>query len=137
MILIDTSVILDARDPNSPWHPWAVEQIAAAVSTEGGAVNPVILAEASVKAPDRAAVPASLQSWGLQLLDLPPSVAAPTAAAFAQYLDRLKSEGKVGPRTPLPDFFIGAHALVAGMTLATRDPKRILTYFPTVKLLSP
>lgn len=137
MILIDTSVILDARDPNSLWHSWAVEQIATAVSTEGGAVNPVILTEASVKAPDRAAVPTSLESWGLQLLDLPHSVAAPTAAAFAQYLDRLKSEGKIGPRTPLPDFFIGAHALVAGMKLTTRDPRRVATYFPMVRLLSP
>lgn len=137
MILVDTSVILDARDPNSPWHSWAVQQIATAVSTEGGAVNPVILTEASVKAPDRAAVASALVSWGLQLLDLPHSIAAPTAAAYAQYLGRLKLEGKTGPKTPLPDFFIGAHALVAGMPLVTRDPHRIATYFPTVRLLNP
>jgi len=137
VILVDTSVILDARDLDSPWHQWAIEQIAAAVSSEGAAVNPVILAEASVKAIDRAAVVSSLQSGSLQLLDLPPSVAAPTAAAYAQYLGRLKSEGKTGQRTPLPDFFIGAHAMVEGMTLATRDPNRIATYFPSVRLCSP
>ena len=81
MTLVDTSVILDARDPDSPWHRWAIEQIAAAVSSEGAAVNPVILAEASVKASDRSTVASTLQSWGRQLLDLPPSIVAPTAAA--------------------------------------------------------
>lgn len=137
MILVDTSVILDARDASSPWQDWAIQQIANSVSTEGAAINPVILAEASVKAADRASVAAALQSWGLQLLDLPHSVAAPTAGAYAQYLVRLRVEGKTGPKTPLPDFFIGAHALVAEMVLATRDPHRVATYFPTVPLLKP
>jgi len=137
VILVDTSVLLDARDAQSAWHAWAVEQIAAAVSSEGGAVNTIILAEASVKAADRAAVASMIEAWGLQLLDLPSSTAAPTAAAYAQYLDRLKLEGKTGPRTPLPDFFIGAHAWVAGMTLLTRDPRRIATYFPEVRMRNP
>ena len=137
MILVDTSVILDARDASSPWHEWAIQQIADAISTEGAAINPVILAEASVKAADRASVASSLRAWGLELLDLPQSVAAPTAGAYAQYLARLKTEGKTGPRTPMPDFFIGAHALVTGMVLVTRDPQRVATYFPAVRMLKP
>lgn len=137
MILFDTSVILDARDTKSPWHEWAVEQIAVAVSREGGAVNAVVLAEASVKAVDKAAVAPALQSWGLQLLDVPHAAAEPTAAAYGRYLLRLKSEGKTGPRMPLPDFFIGAHALVASLVLATRDPHRIEVYFPRVSIRKP
>jgi predicted nucleic acid-binding protein len=37
----------------------------------------------------------------------------------------------------LPDFFIGAHAAVAGAALLTRDTKRVRAYFPTVRLLEP
>lgn len=34
----------------------------------------------------------------------------------------------------LPDFFIGAHAAIAGMPLRTRDATRCRTCFPTLRL---
>jgi predicted nucleic acid-binding protein len=68
---------------------------------------------------------------GLELMALPISAAVPAAKAFAAYLDRLKKEGKTSiARSPLPDFFIGAHADAEGLTLVTRDPDRVRTYFP-------
>ena len=45
MKLLDTMLIVYARTPASPFHSWAVEQIATAVSTEGAALNSVSLAE--------------------------------------------------------------------------------------------
>ena len=137
MTLFDTSVILDARDKNSPWHPWALSQLTEAVSSGGAVVNPIVLAESSVRAKDKAAVRGALEAWGITLVDLPKEAAGPAAEAFSVYLARLKAEGKEGPRTPLPDFFIGAHASVAGYELLTRDGTRYKTYFPKLTLIAP
>lgn len=40
-------------------------------------------------------------------------------------------------RSPLADFYIGAHAAVSGLTLLTRDPRRYRSYFPTLKMIAP
>ena len=43
-----------------------------------------------------------------------------------------------GPRTSLlSDFYIGAHAEAAGLTLVTRDVGRYATYFPAVAVVTP
>jgi predicted nucleic acid-binding protein len=140
MILFDSSVVIDARDSDSPFHDWAKRQIAEAVQQggEGGAVNTIVICEASVRAENRDAVPALLEGLGLTLVPLPISAAIPAAKAFAVYLDRLKKEGKKPQnRTPLPDFLIGAHAKAEGIKLVTRDPDRVRTYFPDVQLITP
>ena len=138
MILFDTSVIIDARDAHSPWHAWAKEQIASAVADEGAVANAITVSEASVRAVEPAAVPRLLEAFGMTLQPLPVSAAVPAAKAFRTYLDRLKKEGRHPEwKVPLPDFLIGAHAEAEGMRLVTRDPDRIRTYFPKVKLITP
>lgn len=138
MILFDTSVVIDARDDGSLFHDWAKEQIAEAVSADGAGVNPIVLSEVGVRAKNRDAVPALLESFGMTLIPLPVSAAVPAAKAFSIYLERLKKERKtILNRVPLPDFLIGAHAQAEGLKLVTRDPDRVRTYFPLVKLVTP
>lgn len=138
MTLFDTSVVIDARDSASPFHDWAKHQIADAVATDGAAVNPVIISEASVRVEKREHFTRHLESIGLTLLPLPVAAALPAARSYALYLDRLKAEGKTAKsKIPLGDFFIGAHAEAAGMKLVTRDPARISVYFPKVELIQP
>ena len=36
-----------------------------------------------------------------------------------------------------PDFFIGAHAVVQGLSLLTRDARRYRSYFPDIMLITP
>ncbi len=138
MILFDTSAIIDAIDKNSPFHGWSVEQLAMAAEAEGAGVNAIAIAETSVNALDRDRIPARLEAMGLTLLDLPVSAATRAAKAYAIYLARRKSDGtEPKSKLPLPDFFIGAHAEAAGMSLVTRDPNRVKKYFPAVKLITP
>lgn len=136
--MFDTSVVLDARDPDSPFYAWARDKIAEAAAGDGAAGNTVVISESSVRSKTPEAVPSILQAMGLILLPFPISAAVPAAKAFATYLDRLKKEGKTSiARSPLPDFFIGAHAAAEGLALVTRDPDRVRTYFPEVKLVIP
>ena len=138
MTLFDTSVVIDARDAGSPWHEWAKQAIADANDADGAAVNTIVIAEAAVRVLEREQFPARLERMGLTLLPLPITVAAPAATAYAKYLERLKAVGKSSPsRIPLGDFLIGAHAEAEGMKLVTRDPDRVKTYFPAVRLIVP
>ena len=137
-MLLDTSVLIDARDATSPWHQWAKDQIAEAVAGEGACANTVAVSETSVRATEPDNVPRLLERMGITLVPLPISAAVPAAKAFALYLNRLKAAGKrTESKVPLPDFLIGAHAQAEGLALATRDPKRVAVYFPKVSLITP
>jgi len=101
--LFDTSVLIDAREDDSPWHQWAKEQIAEAVSSDGAAANTVVVSEASVRAKDPAAVPALLEGFGVTLVLLPVSAAVPAARAFSVYLDRVKRLGRLAACVHRPE----------------------------------
>lgn len=138
MTLLDTNVIIDARDRRSPFQGRAEELIANALLAGGIAINAIILAELCVGQPDSDSVVADLAAKGVNILDLPARAASICARAYAEYLAaRIRSGGGVGPRPPLPDFFIGAHAELMGWALATRDPARIRMYFPAVEIIEP
>ncbi len=139
MILLDTNVLIYAFDPDSPMHPWARETLRHAVLGAGAAINPVILAEllAGDQSPDT--LVNRLEALGVNLLDLPVAAAPRCAQAYTDYLDNRRKQPDLppAPKSPLPDFFIGAHASVLELTLATADNGRYQSYFPEVQLLTP
>jgi len=95
-------------------------------------INPVVYAEISVGYATPAALDAVLSETQFERLPLPFAAGFLAGRAFVEY------RRKGGMCTsPLPDFYIGAHALVEGHTLLTRDPARYRTYFPKLKLVSP
>jgi len=129
--LIDSSVLLDIMAP-STWREWSEKHLAEAIDTGEVAINQVIYAEVAVGFATQDRLERALQGVGIKRLSLPWASAWLVADAFRRY----RRAG--GPRTlPLPDFFIGAHARVAGLALLTRDPTRVKTYFPDVALISP
>ena len=138
MTLLDANVLIYASERGSVHHEWARSVLVRAVAGEGAALNAVGLAEISVGEADPATAAERIRAWGVELLDVPAAAAGPCAAAYKRYRERRNRQaGRASPRTPLPDFFIGAHAQVMGWTLATADTKRMRTYFPSVRLIGP
>jgi len=139
VILLDTNVLIYASDRTSPFHKWAADLIANAVSGgEGVCANAVSLAEICVGDADPGSVASRIEAWGVVLVALPAAAAVDCAAAYGKYRARRKAEsGKGAPILPLPDFFIGAQAQVTGWTIATTDAARFKTYFPSVQIAHP
>ena len=131
-VLVDTNVIFDFLSEDSEWFDWSASMLGQAANDGFLAINPIIYGELSVRF-DRvedveAAVPANFFA----------RAALPWEAAFlaAKAYQRYRRLG--GTRTaPLPDFYIGAHAAVTGMTLLTRDGRRYREYFPKLKMIAP
>ena len=139
MILLDTNVIIDAQNKASTFFEWSVEIISEAVRTTGAAVNAITVAELCAgKEKIADLVQSELRGAGVHLLDVPAGAAAICGIAYRKYrLARKKSSGLSAPATPLPDFFIGAHAELMGWKLATRDCERFRLYFSSVQLVEP
>src|SRR5215468_4266617 len=132
MILVDTSVIVDVFNVGATWNSWSAQALADAADQDDVAINPVIYAEIAAGFPSVAALEAALQPTAFVRLPLPYDAGFLAGHAFVEYRRR------GGSRTsPLPDFYIGAHAAIAGLRLLTRDARRYAGYFPGVKLIAP
>lgn len=138
MTFLDTNVLIYAFEPGSPFRDWAREVISKSVTGKGAMVNPIVVAEISVGDTDPGSVSDRIRSWGVEIINLPAAAAPVCAAAFAAYRARCKrNSGKSITATPLPDFFIGAHALILKARLATADESRYRTCFPDLELVTP
>lgn len=130
--LVDSNVLLDIATADPVWESWSEAQLRSASAAGPIIINPIIYAELA----PAFATETDLDQWFdpavFRRAPLPYSAGWLAAQAFVAY----RRAG--GSKTvPLPDFFIGAHAAVEGLTLITRDSKRYQTYFPTVHLILP
>ncbi len=130
--LVDSNVWFDCIDASSPWHDWAVDHLQACSERAPLHINLVIYTELLVPEPGVAALDALLDVFETQRSALPWSCAALAAKAFSLYRQR----GGVR-RSPLPDFFIGAHAAVANLAVLTRDRTPYRSHFPRLALVCP
>ena len=116
MTLLDTNVLIYASAASAEYHEWALGALADAVSKDGAAVNAVSVAEVCVGVDDAATEIERIRDWGVAIVDVPGSAAEVCAAAYRRYREERRREtisgahGLDAPATPLPDFFIGAHA---------------------------
>ncbi len=131
-VLVDTNVLIDVATEDPAWFDWSASRLSLAATREGLAINPIVYAELSVHYDTLEALEQALSGRPFARLALPWDAAFVAGKAYR----RSRSRGGA-KRSPLPDFYIGAHAAVAGFALLTRDAKRYREYFPRLRLIAP
>ena len=132
MFLADTNVLLDIFTDDPTWRSWSEKAIRDALLAGGVGINPIVYAETSLAFADTGVLDNQLDNLLLTRLPLPYGAAFRAGRAFLRY----RRAG--GARSsPLPDFYIGAHAETEGLTLLTRDIGRYRSCFPSLKLVRP
>ncbi|HOD82532.1 MAG: hypothetical protein BWX88_04470 [Planctomycetes bacterium ADurb.Bin126] len=130
--LVDSCVLLDLFTNDPQWVSWSSSALANQADQGSLIINPFIYAEISIRFARIEVLEAVLTSATIECHPLPKEAAFLAGKCYLRY----RRQG--GAKTaPLPDFFIGAHAAVAGLPLLTRDPRRFAKYFPSVRLISP
>lgn len=130
--LVDSNVLIDVIEGTLAWSDWSMAALEVAGSAGPVVINQVIYAEVSVRYADTDELDLDLRLDYFQREQIPWPAAFLAGKAFVEYRRRGGRR-----RSPLPDFFIGAHAAVTGLRLLTRDASRYRTYFPTVELIAP
>jgi hypothetical protein len=129
--IVDSNVLLDVFTEDDRWADWSAEHLARAFNEGPVIINPIVYAELSVgfarvedledALPDR-----------VEREELPWEGAFLAGRLFVEYRRRGGAR-----RSPLPDFYIAAHAAVSDRTLLTRDRSRHTDLLPTLNVLSP
>jgi predicted nucleic acid-binding protein len=130
--LVDSCVLLDVITGDEQWADWSAEQIAVAMDAGRVVINPMIYAEVSVGYESVEEFDELLPASDYEREPLPYVAGFAAGKAFLRY-----RRGGGDKRSPMPDFYIGAHAAIAGYRLLTRDVRRYRTYFPTVDIIAP
>ncbi len=130
--LVDTNVWIDCIDIGSPWHAWAMEQLQRCSERSPLHVNLIVYTELLVPGPQVDALEELLDVYETRRTTIPWQCASLAAAAFVRYRRQGGAKAK-----PLPDFYIGAHAAIANLSVLTRDPAPYRTYFPRLAVLAP
>ena len=131
-VLVDSNVLLDISTQDAEWSEWSENALAECAEYANLIINPIVYAEVSIGFTTIEALNAALPGDLYQREPLQWEAGFLAGKCFLAYR---RSGGK--KTSPMPDFYIGAHAAIAGLALLTRDAARFRTYFPKVELLSP
>jgi predicted nucleic acid-binding protein len=131
-VLVDSNVILDVVTDDATWGAWSAQALERVADEAILVINALVYAEVSIGFDAIEALEEALPPDLFQREPLPFEAAFLAGKAYQRY----RAAG--GARSsPLPDFYIGAHAAVAGYRLMTRDAARYRTYYPTLELIAP
>lgn len=132
MILVDTNILVDVLEDDLDWADWSIGQMRSQSQVHKLIINPVIYAELSLIFSTIEALEKTVLGMQLESVEVPRPALFLAGKAFAQYRRRQGTKSKV-----LGDFYIGAHAAVAGCAILTRDAQRYRSYFPSVPVITP
>lgn len=131
-ILVDSNVLLDVITEDPDWSAWSTEALEKAADRYRLVINAVVYAEVSIRFAQIEDLEEALPKAIFDREPIPYEAAFLAGKSFLAYRQRGGTK-----RSPLPDFFVGAHAAVAGHKLLTRDATRYRTYFPKLPLIAP
>ena len=131
-VLVDSNVLLDVASANEQWGPWSTALLQRLADEAILVINPVVYGEVSVRYTSIEELDQALPPDHFRRDNIPYAAAFLAGKVFQEY----RRSGGLR-RAPLPDFYIGAHAAVAGFRLLTRDARRYRTYFPKLELIAP
>ena len=131
-VLVDSNVLLDVFTEDRRWQSWSSGALESAANEGRLVINPIIYGEVSIRFERIEELEEALPESALVREAIPYEAAFLAGKAFRSYRKR------AGVKTsPLPDFYIGAHAAIRGYSLLTRDVSRYRTYFPRLALIAP
>lgn len=131
-ILVDSCVLLDLFTDDKNWSEWSEKTLETYSQRNSLFVNSIVYTEVSIGFKSIEEVDEVLSEMGIKVLEMPREALFLAGKIFLQYRNN-----KGTKTSPLPDFFIGAHALASDFKLITRDNGKYRTYFPTLKLIRP
>lgn len=130
-VLVDSNVLLDIVTEDNNWFEWSSRIFQKYSEHYDLVINPIIYSEVSIGYN-------RIEEYEKALPNEIKRVLIPWEAAFLAGKAYLKYRKNGGHRhSPLPDFFIGAHAVVGNLILLSRDTKKLKHYFPSLHLISP
>lgn len=131
-VLVDSNVLLDILTEDATWFEWSAAALARTAETHVLIINPLIYAEVSMRFERIEDLDAALPPALFHRDDLPWEAGFLAGKCFRAY-----RRGGGARRSPLPDFYVGAHAAIRGHSLLTRDATRYRSYFPTLHVIAP
>jgi len=131
-VLVDSCVLLDLFTDDPNWADWSENILERYSQTNTLYINSVVYTEVSIGFKNIEEIETAISELGVKVLEMPREALFLTGKTFLKYR---KNRGN--KTSPLPDFFIGAHASVSKFDLITRDDNKYKTYFPQVKLIYP
>lgn len=131
-IFVDSCVLLDLFTADPQWADWSEAVLERYSQTNSLYINSVVYAEVSVGFERIEEVDEAISLMDIRVIEMPREALFLAGKVFLQY-----RRNKGAKRSPLPDFFIGAHALVSDFALVTRDLRNYQIYFPQATLICP
>jgi len=131
-VFVDSCVLLDLFTDDENWADWSESTLEKYSQTNTLYINSIVYTEISIGFNKVEEVESAIEELGIKVLEMPREALFLTGKAFLKY--RKNKGNKI---SPLPDFFIGAHASVSRFGLITRDLAKYKTYFPQIKLIHP
>ena len=131
-VLIDSCVLLDLFTDDANWAEWSENILEQYSQTNTLYINSMVYTEISIGFEKIEEIEEAIVELDIKVIEIPREALFLTGKVFLQYR---RNQGT--KTSPLPDFFIGAHAAVSKFDLITRDISKYKTYFPQVRLIHP